>query len=612
MQREIRYRPVSISEPAILVDKESEGQWRFTPETALEPYPRCLTDKLIAGADRHPQRTLIAQRDQKGLWRTVTYADMLDRVRHIGQALLHRDLSPEHPLLILSGNDIEHLQLALGAMYAGIPHCPVSPSYSLLSKEYGKLRHIVSQMTPGLVYVTDAGPFSKAIRSVADKDCEVVADRGRIEDRKTTPLSELLAGPIEDVDGVHQAIQPDGIAKFLFTSGSTSMPKGVITTHRMLCANQQMLLQTFPCFGEEPPIFLDWLPWNHTFGGSHNVGIILYNGGSYYIDEGKPVPEHFAATVRNLHDISPTAFLNVPKGWELLTDVLEQDSLLREKFYARMKLFFFAGAGLSQAAWDRLDAVSEKACGERIRIMTGLGMTETSPSSMFSTGPLMFAGYVGLPAPGCEAKLVPVDDKLEARFRGPHVMPGYWRMPDKTRDAFDAEGFYRTGDALKLADENHPEWGMVFEGRIAEDFKLSTGTFVRVGPLKTKMIRMGEPYVHDAVITGLNRDHIGAMVFPHLEHCLKLSGMDAGSKPRAFLNSGPVRRFFGDLLKKINQDATGSASRLAFIHLLWEPPSIDRHEVTDKGTINQSAVLDHRKTLVDALYAGNEPSVIKA
>lgn len=610
-QRRARYRHVSIGAAEVHVE-EQNGIWRFTSREALKTYPRRMTDRLVDGASQHPQRTLIAQRNADGAWERLSYAETLQRARSIGQALLDRGLSAERPLLILSGNDLQHLQLALGAMYAGIPYCPVSPSYSLISQDYGKLRHVVSLMTPGLIYASDGSAFARAIQTVVPAETEVLIDHGDIEGRDTTRFSTLLDVEPDDIDAVNRAIQPDAIAKFLFTSGSTKMPKAVVTTHRMLCANQQMLLQSFPCFGEEPPVLLDWLPWNHTFGGSHNAGIALYNGGTYYIDDGKPTEKAFAATIANLREISPTVFFNVPKGWELLTDALAEDEQLRETFYARMKLFFFAGAGLSQAAWDRLEQVSEAHCGERIRIMSGLGMTETAPSCTFTTGPLMFAGYVGLPAPGCEVKLVPMGDKYEARFRGPHVMPGYWRMPEQTAEAFDDEGYYCTGDALKLADDAHPEYGLMFDGRIAEDFKLSSGTFVSVGPLRARLISLGAPYVQDAVITGINRDDVGALIFPRLEHCLTLAGLSADATPAEILDAKPVRDFFRQLLDRVNAEATGSASRVAFVYLLTEPPAVDRHEMTDKGSINQAAVLSHRAALVERLYAGLDPRIITA
>lgn len=610
-QDTVPYRPVAIGRPAVRVERDGEG-WRFYPEEALEAYPERLTDRLIDGAERHPERTLAAQRGADGQWQRLSYAEALRGARRLGQALRERGLDEHRPLLILSGNDLQHLQLALGALYAGIPYCPVSPAYSLLSKDFGKLGHIVSLLEPGLVYAADGDAFAAAIQARIPETTEVALGRGALSGRETTAFETLLDTEPADIDDVNRAVKADHIAKFLFTSGSTSLPKAVITTQRMLCANQQMLRQTFPEFAREPPVMLDWLPWNHTFGGSHNVGIALYNGGSYYIDEGKPTEEGFAATVANLREISPTLFLNVPKGWELLADALEDDAGLRERFYARMKLFFFAGAGLSQAVWNQLDRISERHCGERIRVMSGLGMTETAPSCTFSTGPLNRAGYVGLPAPGCEVKLVPEGGKMEVRFRGPHVMPGYWRMPEKTRAAFDEEGFYRTGDALKLADPAHPEHGLMFDGRIAEDFKLDSGTFVSVGPMRARLISAGAPYVQDAVITGLNHDAVGALIFPRLDHCRELAGLGAGAGVREVLDSAPVIAFFRELLAGFNADATGSATRLAFLHLLEAPPELDFQEITDKGSINQRAVLEHRAELVERLYNDEEPAVIRA
>jgi len=596
------YRAVSIGKNSVEVEQDALGIWRLRSTEALGDHPCRLTDRLIEGAAKHPERTLVAQRGGDGQWQRISYGEMLQRARAIGQALLARGLSAERPLLILSGNDLEHLQMAFGAMYAGIPHSPLSPSYSLISSDFGKLAHIVNLITPGLVFATRGEPYAKAIAQTIPADVEVVIASAPIAGRSTTSLSSLLTTEPTSVDQVNGALTGDSIAKFLFTSGSTKLPKAVTTTHRMLCSNQQMLLQTFPCFGETPPVLVDWLPWNHTFGGSHNVGIALYNGGTLYIDDGKPTAGGFAETVRNLHEIAPTVFFNVPKGWELLADALEADPALGASFFSRVNLFFFAGAGLSQVAWDKLDRISQAHCGEKIRVMSGLGMTETSPSSTFTTGPLIQAGYVGLPTPGCEIKLAPVDEKLEVRFRGPHVMPGYWRAPEQTAEVFDEEGYYCTGDALRFADPARPEIGLMFDGRIAEDFKLSSGTFVSVGPLRARVISAGAPYVMDVVLTGINRDDIGALIFPRLEHCCRLAKMDTLAPPAEVLGHESVRQYFADLLRRVNLTASGSASRLAWFHLLDTPPAVDQHEITDKGSINQRAVLSHRADLIDSLY----------
>ncbi len=606
------YRSVSIGYPPPDIAQDENGNWHIRPLEMLEAYPARLTDRLLFGAKQFPERTLMAARGHDGEWIHISYAQMLARVRCIGQWLLDRGLSVERPLMVLSGNDLEHVQLMLAAMYVGIPYSPVSTAYSLIATDYGKLRHIVSTVTPGLVYAADGAAFAKAIDGAVDPDVEIVLGKGELPGRKTILFGELLASVPVNVDSANATVGPDTIAKFLFTSGSTKLPKAVVTTQRMLCANQQMLLQTFPVFAEEPPVLVDWLPWNHTFGGSHNLGIALYNGGSFYIDDGQPTSKRFDQTLQNLREISPTVYFNVPKAWEDLTVVLEQDASLREVFFSRMKLFFFAGAGLSQAAWDRLDRVTQAHCGHRIRMMVGLGMTETSPSCLFSTGDVIGAGYVGLPAPGCEVKLVPVDGKLEARMRGPHVMPAYWRNQAQTREVFDEEGYYCTGDALRFVDENAPQLGMRFDGRIAEDFKLSSGTFVSVGPLRAKVITQGTPYIQDVVVTGINRDEVGLLIFGRIAECRQLAGLDDEADLLEIMTNRLVHDYFKALLMRLNSDATGSANRISWMRLLETPPSIDHNEITDKGSINQSAVLARRADLVDALYYRQDAFLITA
>ena len=570
-----RYRQVSIGRPAVAVSEE-QGVLHMRSLEPLAPLPQRLLDRLLHWARVRPEQTFIAAREDGGDWRRVSYGQMLDSVRAIAQGLLGYGLSADKPLALLSGNDIEHLQLALGAMYAGIPYCPVSPAYSLLSQDFAKLRHVCDLLQPGLVFVSDAGAYQRAIDAVLPPETPLICVRGQVPGRRQASFASLLAEPgAAEADAAFAATGPDSIAKFLFTSGSTKLPKAVITTQRMLCANQQMLLQTFPVFGEEPPVLVDWLPWNHTFGGSHNVGIVLYNGGSFYLDDGKPTAQGFAETLRNLKEISPTAYLTVPKGWEELVNALEQDAELRECFFKRMSLFFFAAAGLSQSVWDRLDRVAEQHCGERIRMMAGLGMTEAAPSCTFTTGPLSMAGYIGLPAPGCEVRLVPVDGKLEGRFRGPHIMPGYWRAAQQTAEVFDALGFYCSGDALKLADPHDPQLGLMFDGRIAEDFKLSSGVFVSVGPLRNRAVLEGSPYVQDLVVAAPDRECLGALVFPRLYECRRLAGLAAEASDAQVLASAPVRQWFGDWLQRLNRDASGNASRLEWIALQVEPASID-------------------------------------
>lgn len=607
-----RYRQVSIGHPDVEVS-EVDGILRMRAREPLAPLPERLLERLQHWARVRPQQTFIAAREASGAWREVSYAQMLEEVRAIAGNLLGFGLSAQRPLAILSGNDIEHLQIALGAMYAGIPYCPVSPAYALLSQDFAKLRHVCDVLQPGLVFVSDTAPFQRALDALLAPEVPVVSVRGALPGRRQVAFSSLLANPDQAAaDAAFAATGADTIAKFLFTSGSTKLPKAVITTQRMLCANQQMLLQTFPVFAQEPPVLVDWLPWNHTFGGSHNLGIVLYNGGSFYLDSGKPTAQGFAETLRNLKDISPTAYLTVPKGWEELAKALEQDAALRERFFARIKLFFFAAAGLSQSVWDRLDRVAEQHCGERIRMMAGLGMTEAAPSCTFTTGPLSMAGYVGLPAPGCEVKLVPVGDKLEGRFRGPHIMPGYWRAQQQTADVFDDEGYYCSGDALKLADPHNSQLGLMFDGRIAEDFKLSSGVFVSVGPLRNRAVLEGSPYVQDIVVAAPDRECLGILVFARLPECRQLAGLKADASDTQVLGSAAVREWFAGWLQRLNRDAQGNASRIEWLVLLEEPPSIDHGEITDKGSINQRAVLQRRAAQVEALYRSEVPGMLHA
>ncbi|WP_088280594.1 feruloyl-CoA synthase [Ideonella sp. A 288] len=613
-----RYRDASVGGCVEAeIEQRPDGSIVLRSTEALRWFPDRLTDCLEQWAQEAPDRTLVARRDASGAWVHITYAQMLQRVQAVGQRLLDLGLSVDRPLAILSENDLEHLTLALAAMWAGVPYAPVSSAYSLISQDFGKLRHIVGIVTPGLVFAS--GPaYAKAIDAVLSPDVPVVltdglaevAAAGLLQGRDLRRFDSLLgAVPGPALAEAHAKVGPDSIAKFLFTSGSTKAPKGVINTHRMLCANQQMLRQCMGFLADEPPVLVDWLPWNHTFGGNHNVGLVLYNGGTLYIDDGKPTPKAIAQTLRNLREVSPTVYFNVPKGFEEIASAMDTDRQLRDTLFRRCKAFMFAGAALNQAVWDKLEAHGEAAVGERVRIITGLGMTETAPACTFAVGTDVRSGHIGLPVPGVEVKLVKdasTGGKAEIRFRGPNVMPGYWRAPEQTREAFDDEGFYRTGDAARWIDADHPGRGLMFDGRTAEDFKLSTGTFVSVGPLRARITLAGDPCVQDAVITGLNRDDVGAMIFPRPDECRRLAGLPEGTPMPEVLHHPAVRAFFQVLADRLWRESTGSASRVARLHVLAEPPSIDHGEVTDKGSINQRAVLTHRASLVEALYEGRE------
>ncbi len=610
-----RYRalPLGGSLQADLT-RRPDGAVLVVSREALRPYPKRLTDRFIDTAERHPDRTLVAKRVQGGDWRRLSYGDALRSARSLAQALIDAAVSVERPLAILSDNDIEHMLLGLGAMLAGVPYAPVSPAYSLLSQDHGKLKYILGALTPGLVFAS--GPaYAKAIAAAVPAETPVILTQGAIDGRQTRSFADLVATTATAaVDAAHARVGPDTIAKFLFTSGSTRSPKGVVNTQRMLCSNQQMILQCFPALAEEPPVLVDWLPWNHTFGGNHDVGIVLYNGGTLYIDDGKPTTALIGETLRNLREIAPTIYFNVPKGFEEIANALEIDPVLRKTFFSRVRMFFFAGAGLSQPVWDKLDRLAEQECGERIRMLTGLGMTETSPFAICANAEGVQSGHIGLPAPGCELKLVAEGPgpsaKMEVRYRGPNVTPGYWRAPAQTAESFDAEGFYRSGDAARPIDPAHPERGFVFDGRIAEDFKLSTGTFVSVGPLRAAILAAGDPLVQDAVIAGINRSDIGVLFFPRMDACRAFTGMPSNAPAHIVLGDAQLRAFFQRLVDVLHSRGSGSATRVARALVLAEPPSIDRGEITDKGSINQRAVLLHRDVDVLRMYAGRDRDVL--
>jgi feruloyl-CoA synthase len=544
----------------------------------------------------------------------VTYAQARAEARAIGAALFARKLSAERPIAILSGHSIDHALLELGALYVGVPHAPVSPAYSLVSGDFARLRAIVELITPGLVFAADGKAFARAIDAVVPKDVEIVVGANAPAGRRATLFADLRANDGKAVDAAHAAVGPDTIAKFLFTSGSTGTPKCVINTQRMWCANQMMLKQGLAYFEDEPPVIVDWAPWHHTAGGNHDVGLVLYNGGTFYIDDGKPMPGAIDETVRNLREVAPTWYFTVPKGYEALLPHLKADAELRRTFFSRLKVLWFAGAGIAQHVFDEIQALAVETCGERILFLTGFGSTETAPCALARTWATENAANMGLPAAGMELKLVPFEGKLEARVRGPNITPGYWRQPDFTAAAFDEEGFYRLGDTFKFADPNDPKQGLLFDGRMAEDFKLSTGTWVSVGPLRAHFVNACAPYVRDVVFAGRDRDDITALVFPDVEACRTLGPHKAPDAPAAeIVERFEVRQHFAALLSQMARASTGSSNRIARVILCTEQPSMDKGEMTDKGSINQRAVLANRAALVEELYRDEEsPRVIKS
>jgi feruloyl-CoA synthase len=595
---------VRLGTPDCAVERRTDGALIVRARAALGAYPDKITERLVHWARKAPDRVFMADRGPAGSWRTITYGETLAQVRQIGTALLGRDLSPERPIAILSGNDIEHALLGLAAAYAGIPHAPVSPAYSLLSGDFAKLRHVIDLLTPGLVFARDGEVFRRAIEAVVPPDVEVVVTRSPLPDRPMTLFEALFATPAAAVDAAHDQVGPDTIVKFLFTSGSTGVPKAVINTQRMWCANQEMIRHALAFFQDEPPVIVDWAPWHHTAGGNHDVGLVLYNGGTFYIDQGKPLPGAIEATVRNLRDVAPTWYFTVPKGYEALLPYLRADEPLRRNFFRRLKVLWFAGAGIAQHVFDEIRDLSVEACGEQVMFLTGFGSTETAPCALARTWQSANAANMGLPAVGMELKLVPCDGKLEARVRGPNITPGYWRQPDLTAQAFDLEGFYRLGDAFKLADPTDIAHGLLFDGRIAEDFKLATGTWVSVGPLRAHCIEHFAPFVRDVVIAGRDCGEVGVLIFPDVEACRRLARhLPADAPAVTLLADSQVTNEFRLLLTRLATAATGSSNRICRAILLADPPSLDAGEVTDKGSINQRAVLAQRAALLAELYA---------
>lgn len=601
----VQHRAVRMGNLRASMTEAAGGIRYIRCEQALGDYPRSMTDRLEHWAREARDRVFLGER-RDGAWHTLTYAQVWASVRALGQMLLGHNLSEDRPLLVLSGNGIDHALIGYAAMLVGVSYAPISPAYSLVSKDFAKVRHIDDLLNPGLVYADDGAAFAGAIEASISADVPVLLGSGTLTGRRVLAMADALATEATDeVDRARELVTPDTIAKFVFTSGSTGMPKAVITTHRMLSANQEMIRSALAFLGDEPPVLVDWMPWNHTAGGNHNLGIALYNGGSFYIDEGKPTPEGVLATVANLKSISPTVYFSVPKGYEMLQQHLVRDAALREAFFARLKLMQYAGAGLAQHVWDGLDETAVQTTGERIMIISGYGSTETAPFVSTTTWAVERAGEIGLPAPGLELKLVPDGQKLEVRLRGPNVTPGYWRQPDKTAEAFDEEGFYCIGDALKFVDPQDLSRGFAFDGRVTEDFKLSTGTWVNMAAVRTGLIAACAPLVRDVVLTGLDRNHIGALIFPDLGACAELVG--GRLPPEELVANAAVRAHVEAALAGLAEKATGSSNHVARALLLAEPPSIDGSELTDKGSINQRAVMARRAGAVEELYAEPVP-----
>ncbi len=602
---------LEFAKPSLDVERRDDGSIVLKSGIPLQDYPDAFGRHLIHWADAAPDRVFLAERDDDGNWRKFTYARSLEIVRAIGQYLLDQGLNAETPVMILSDNSLEHAFLTFGAMHVGIPAVPVSQAYSLMSQDHAKLKHIFGLTRPKIVFAADGAIFQKAIAALDTDGVQLVFKKNADAVEGAISFDQITATPpTSAVEGAFAKTTPDTVAKILFTSGSTGMPKGVINTQRMLCSNQQAMAQVWRFLENTPPVLVDWLPWNHTFGSNHNLHMALRNGGSLYIDHGRPAPGLIEKSVANLREIPSTMYFNVPRGFEMILPYLEQDETLREIFFRDLQLIFYGAAALPQNLWRRLEVVAKKAGREHIFISAGWGSTETAPLVTNIYFPIEKAGVIGLPIPGTAVKMVPNAGKMELRVKGPNVMPAYFRNPDATADAFDDEGFYLMGDAGRFEDPDDPIKGLVFDGRTAEDFKLLTGVWVHVGGLRIAVITASAPLVQDAVVTGHDRNALGLLLFLSPAACADLSGLAADAPLAELAANEKVRSAIAEKIRTYNKEHPASSMRIDRVMLMTSPPAIDANEITDKAYINQRAVLANRSAQVDALYEGRDGALV--
>ncbi|SDH63267.1 trans-feruloyl-CoA synthase [Bradyrhizobium sp. Rc2d] len=590
--------------PNTVAEHRADGSIVLRSPEPLGESARCTGDWLEQWARQTPDTIFLAERGSaEAPWTTVTYAQALRQVRAAASWILARGLSAERPLAILSDNSIDHALLALAAQHVGVPSAAISPAYSLMSKDFDKLRSMIALLEPGAIYVSAMKPFAAALDAIRPLHTAQIIS-GNADDVDALSFRTIAATPeTADVAKAFAAVTPDTIAKFLFTSGSTGTPKAVVNTQRMLTSSQQAKAQTWTFLepGRGDLVILDWLPWSHTFGANHNFNLVLRNGGSLYIDGGKPAPGLFATSLANLRSVIPTVYFNVPRGFDMLIAALRGDEELRRRFFGEVKFAFYAGAALPQNLWDALEQLSIETVGRALPMVSAWGSTETSPLATDCHFLAQRSGNIGVPIPGTELKLVTSADKLEVRVRGPNVTPGYWKAPELTKQAFDEEGFYLIGDAVKFADAKRPERGLFFDGRVAEDFKLNSGTWVSVGTLRVAGIAALAPLAQDIVVTGHGGDEVRFLVFPNIAACRAHAGLGETATVNDVLAHDKVRTAIAQGLARLKQQSGNSSGHATRALLLAEPPSVDDGEITDKGYINQRAVLTRRADAVARL-----------
>jgi feruloyl-CoA synthase len=585
----------------VALREQADGSLLLRSPEQLREYPPTIVHSVRAWAAAGPDHLMVAERGADGSWRTCSYGAAVAAADAIGQGLLERGMGPEHPLLVLSGNSINHLLVMLGAMTAGVPVAPVSIAYSLQSRDHARIRAIAELISPGAVFAEDAELFGPALDALGRVPA-IVSSGSRAGAARLAELAACTPGHL--VADAFTGLRGDSVAKILFTSGSTGWPKGVLNTHRMLASNQQMIRQVWPILTAERPVIVDWLPWSHTFGGNHNVGMMITNGGTIYIDGGRPMPGLFEQSVVNLSDVAPTIYFNVPAGYAQLVPALEADPELARHFFSRLRLLFNAAAALPSALRDRLGDLTAKVSDHAIPVTGGWGTTETSPAVLMANFDYTDARCIGTPMPGIEVKLAPAEDAYEIRVKGSNVTPGYFGRPDLTAEAFDDQGFYRSGDAVTFADAADPDAGLVFRSRIAEDFKLVTGTFIRVGAVRNALLSAA-PVLSDAVITGENRERVSALAWLNPVEARSLLGADIPLGGELVAHE-ILRDVLGDLLA-VHNEMVGSASRIERLLVLGRPADLEAGEITDKGYINQRQVLKNRAELMELLYTEPPP-----
>lgn len=608
------FRDPGYVEPKVEVERRADGSIVLRNPHPLRATPANLIEPIRKWADEAPDRVWLGKRraakEGLGSWELLTYADANRKVSAIAQALLDRGFNQQTPVMILSGNSIEHALMTYGAILAGVPVAPVSPSYSTMSSDFEKLRYVVDLIEPKLIFMQESAPFARGLAALNLEGIELVT----VDASRGTSFSDLTdTTPGEAVEESYARLAPDMVAKYLFTSGSTGMPKAVITTQQMMCVNSVMPKSvTLEEENEVPPVLLNWLPWNHCFGGNAILNNLLVAGGTLYIDGGRPVPGGFAETVANLREIAPTAYSNVPAAYTMLADELERDDELAKNFFSRLRTLAYGGAALSQDLYERIQRVAIRAVGERIAFSSGYGATETAPTITNVHWPTERMGLLGLPLPGIELKLAPVGLKMEVRVRGACITRGYYKNPEKTRDAYDEEGFYRLGDGARFVNPDNPLEGLVFDGRVAEDFKLSTGTWVSAGKLRVDAVAASNGVLADALVAGLDREYIGLLGFPNIPACRNIAG-DQSLAAEDIVHHPAVLERLAEGMRAHNKGNPGSSTRVARALLMVEPASVDAGELTDKGYINQSVALGRRADLVAKLYAdppGNDVVVV--